>query len=1173
MSSHHTYISDSLISLLGFSAPALVEYVVSLASSTSNSSELTAALTAQGLPDSPALDAFCSQLLSRFKHTSKQPGKVTSKSARPLDDNTTPLTSGSLSRRKYDLLEEDDDDDDEEEEPTTTRGGGEQRQPATHDKSESASASQKHTSSSRRRHRSSSEHRQNQEGGDADAGSTHKRRRRHRSTHKDDDDANDEDDETAVRRAQPKPNTGSAHTDTRTDAEKTKHAADIERERDAAELAAFEERLRARDAERTKKVGGGGGTKEELEAFLDDEAAAEQAAEQDDPEMTNRLRELSRQEYLKKREERKLQELEDTIQDEELLFADVELTEAEKNELARKKELLALAKERAAIANNEDEARYVMPDAYDDLQSGKVRQDKRYAAAAARYKDNADQPGMHQAEQLNWEAEQLRKAGVIGGGASAAAANDDGYEFVIDTVDFVKDAMLAGENVEARPDLEAQAEDEKERLRLEKLSKFEAIQEERRRLPIYKYREELLAAVDEYQTLIIVGETGSGKTTQIAQYLHESGYSERGKIGCTQPRRVATMSVASRVATEMGVKLGHEVGYAIRFEDCTGDKTLLKFMTDGMLLREFLSEPDLAGYSAMIIDEAHERTLHTDVLFGLIKDLIRFRPDLRVLVSSATLDAEKFSAYFDDAPIFRIPGRRYPVEIFYTKQPEADYMDASIVTALQIHVEQPLPGDILIFYTGQEEIEAAEEIFRQRTRKMGGKIAELIICPVYANLPSDMQMKIFSPTPPGARKLVLATNIAETSLTIDGIRHVIDPGFHKQNAFHPKTGMESLLVQPVSKANALQRAGRAGRTASGTCYRLYTAWSYQNELEDNVVPEIQRTNLGNVILMLKSLGIHDLLNFDFMDPPPSDAIVRALEQLYALGALNDRGSLTKLGRRMAEFPLDPMLSKMLIASEQYKVSFEIVCICAMLNVGGSLFYRPKDKLIEANAAINSFYQGNVGDHIGLYNVYASWSSEEVNFASAWCMENFVQVRSIKRARDIFDQLVNLMGRVEIELISNPTAHDAVKKCILSGFFYHTARLAEKLGKSGQAVRTAAGSTGGGGPLLYKTIKAPQQSVYIHPSSALAPKPPKPNDGGGKDGSEGSGEMLVLPPRWVVYHELVYTTREYMRQISEIESKWLVEVAPHMYSEKEIETLNGGDGDKMPNRRGKGKAAE
>ena len=338
-----------------------------------------------------------------------------------------------------------------------------------------------------------------------------------------------------------------------------------------------------------------------------------------------------------------------------------------------------------------------------------------------------------------------------------------------------------------------------------------------------------------------------------------------------------------------------------------------------------------------------------------------------MLISSATLDAEKFSDYFDSAPIFKFPGRRYPVEIHYTKAPEADYLDAAIVTVLQIHVTQEL-GDILVFFTGQEEIETAEEIIKHRIRGLGTKIAELIICPIYANLPTELQAKIFEATPEGARKVVLATNIAETSLTIDGIKYVIDPGFCKMKSYNPRTGMESLLIAPVSKASANQRAGRAGRTGPGKCFRLYTAYNYYNDMEDNTIPEIQRTNLANVVLSLKSLGIHDLINFDFMDPPPSEALLKALELLFALSALNKLGELTKVGRRMAEFPLDPMLSKAIVASDNYKCSDEMISIAAMLSIGNSIFYRPKDKQVHADNARMNFHTGNVGDHIALLKV-------------------------------------------------------------------------------------------------------------------------------------------------------------------------------------------------------------
>ena len=281
-----------------------------------------------------------------------------------------------------------------------------------------------------------------------------------------------------------------------------------------------------------------------------------------------------------------------------------------------------------------------------------------------------------------------------------------------------------------------------------------------------------------------------------------------------------------------------QVGYSIRFEQCCSERTMLKYMTDGMLLRELLTEPDLESYSVMMVDEAHERTLHTDVLFGLVKDIARFRTDLKIIISSATLDVDKFSAFFDDAPVFRVPGRRFPVDLYYTKAPEADYLEAAVVSVLQIHLSQPLPGDVLAFLTGQEEIEQVAEALTDRARLLGSKMNELIVLPIYSTLPTDLQARIFEPTPDGARKVVLATNIAETSLTIDGIRFVIDAGFVKQKTFTARTGMESLQVVPISRAAANQRAGRAGRTAPGKCFRLYTAYAYNQELEDQAIPEV-----------------------------------------------------------------------------------------------------------------------------------------------------------------------------------------------------------------------------------------------------------------------------------------------------------------------------------------------
>lgn len=639
------------------------------------------------------------------------------------------------------------------------------------------------------------------------------------------------------------------------------------------------------------------------------------------------------------------------------------------------------------------------------------------------------------------------------------------------------------------------------------------IKEQRESLPIFKLREQLVQAVRDNQVLVVVGDTGSGKTTQMTQYLAEEGFADYGKIGCTQPRRVAAMSVSKRVAEEVGCRLGQEVGYTIRFEDCTGPETRIKYMTDGMLQRECLVDPDMRNYSVIILDEAHERTIATDVLFGLLKsacphlidilltsdtETMKRRPDLKFIVTSATLDAEKFSTYFNGCPIFTIPGRTFPYEIMYTKEPESDYMEASLITVMQIHLSEP-PGDVLLFLTGQEEIDTAAEILYERMKALGNQVPELIILPVYSSLPSEMQSRIFEPAPPGARKVVIATNIAETSITIDGIYYVVDPGFVKQNAYDPRLGMDSLVVTPISQAQARQRAGRAGRTGPGKCYRLYTEAAFRNEMLPNTVPDIQRQNLSHTILQLKAMGINDLLGFDFMDPPPAQTMITALESLYALSALDDEGLLTRLGRKMADFPMDPSRAKMLIASVDLECSKEILTIVAMLEAQ-NVFYRPKEKQQQADAKKAKFHQPE-GDHLTLLAVYNGW--EGSRFSNPWCFENFIQARTIKRAADVRKQLVAIMDRYHHEVISCGKNYNRVRRAITAGFFRHAAKKDPTEG--------------------YKTL-VEGTPVAIHPSSSL----------------------FNRSPEWVIYHELVLTSREYMREIITIEPKWLTEVAPTFF---------------------------
>ncbi|GIJ98913.1 hypothetical protein Aspvir_001035 [Aspergillus viridinutans] len=891
---------------------------------------------------------------------------------------------------------------------------------------------------------------------------------------------------------------------------------ELGRKRDLEERDELAKRLAKKDDGKSKKIVEDRTRTSEAarRRALADDASARAAVMPD-------LRLRSRQEYLKKREAERLALLRQQVAEETAeLRENPNLTRREKEEFARNREVLRIAEERLRIDDHRDG--YMMPEDY-ITEKGKIDRKKKEEALYKRYVDR-DERGQERfiTEHEEWEMEQTAKAKAQ---IKRAEFVDEGdYEYVFDDtqkINFVMDTKLEG----TRKPLT-----QEQRLLQEKLDAAEkkaaSIEETRKSLPIYQFRDQIIQAMHDHQVLIIVGETGSGKTTQIPQYLHEAGFTKNGmKVGCTQPRRVAAMSVAARVAEEMGVKLGNEVGYAIRFEDNTSDKTVLKYMTDGMLLRELLTEPDLGQYSALMIDEAHERTVPTDIACGLLKDIAKARPDLKLLISSATMDAQKFQKYFDDAPIFNIPGRRYPVDIHYTSQPEANYLAAAITTVFQIHVSQG-QGDILVFLTGQEEIEAAEQSLQETARKLGSKIPEMIICPIYANLPSELQTKIFEPTPPKARKVVLATNIAETSLTIDGIVYVIDPGFAKENVFNPRTGMESLVVTPCSRASANQRAGRAGRVGPGKCFRLYTRWAYYNELEESTTPEIQRTNLSSVILMLKSLGIDQLLDFDFMDPPPAETIIRALEQLYALGALNDRGELTKIGRQMAEFPTDPMLAKAILAADKYGCVEEVLSIVSMLGEASALFFRPKDKKIHADSARNRFTVKDGGDHLTLLNIWNQWVDSD--FSYIWARENFLQQRSLTRARDVRDQLAKLCDRVEVTISTcGSNNYVPIQKAITAGFFPNAARL-QRGGDS------------------YRTVKN-GQTVYLHPSSTL----------------------FEVNPRWVIYYELVLTSKEYMRSNMPLQPEWLVEVAPHYYKKKDLETL--GLDRKVP--KGQGAAGE
>ncbi|XAR60206.1 RNA helicase [Bertholletia excelsa] len=640
-------------------------------------------------------------------------------------------------------------------------------------------------------------------------------------------------------------------------------------------------------------------------------------------------------------------------------------------------------------------------------------------------------------------------------------------------------------------------------------AKSNSIAQQRQYLPIYSVRDDLLQVIRENQVAVVVGETGSGKTTQLTQYLHEDGYTVNGIVGCTQPRRVAAMSVAKRVSEEMETELGDKVGYAIRFEDVTGPNTVIKYMTDGVLLRETLKDSDLDKYRVIVMDEAHERSLNTDVLFGILKKVVARRRDFKLIVTSATLNAQKFSNFFGSVPIFHIPGRTFPVNIMYSKTPCEDYVEAAVKQAMTIHITSP-PGDILIFMTGQDEIEATCYALSERMEQLESKkaVPKLLILPIYSQLPADLQAKIFQKAEEGARKCIVATNIAETSLTVDGIYYVIDTGYGKMKVYNPRMGMDALQVFPVSRAAADQRAGRAGRTGPGTCYRLFTESAYQNEMLPSPVPEIQRTNLGNVVLLLKSLKIENLLDFDFMDPPPQDNILNSMYQLWVLGALNNVGSLTDLGWKMVEFPLDPPLAKMLLMGEQLGCINEVLTIVSMLSVP-SVFFRPKDRAEESDAAREKFFVPE-SDHLTLLNVYQQWKANQ--YRGDWCNDHFLQVKGLRKAREVRSQLLDILKTLKISLTSSGPDWDIVRKAICSAYFHNAARLKGV----GEYVNCRNG-----------------MPCHLHPSSALY--------------------GLGYTPEHVVYHELILTTKEYMQCVTAVEPQWLAELGPMFFSVKESDT--------------------
>ena len=467
------------------------------------------------------------------------------------------------------------------------------------------------------------------------------------------------------------------------------------------------------------------------------------------------------------------------------------------------------------------------------------------------------------------------------------------------------------------------------------------------------------------------------------------------------------------------------------------------------------------------------------------------------------MNSKRFSDFYGGAPEFFIPGRTFPVDVMFHRSPVEDYVDQTVQQVLAIHVSMGA-GDILVFMTGQEDIECTCELIQERLNALNDP-PKLSILPIYSQMPADLQAKIFDKAAPGVRKVIVATNIAETSLTVDGIMYVVDAGYSKLKVYNPRMGMDTLQITPISQANASQRAGRAGRTGPGKAFHLFTEAAFKDELYIQTIPEIQRTNLANTVLLLKSLGVKDLLDFDFMDPPPQDTITTSLFDLWALGALDNIGDLTPIGSKMTAFPMDPSLAKLLITSEDYGCSEEMLTIVSMLSVP-SVFYRPKERQEESDAAREKFFVPE-SDHLTYLHVYSQWKSN--GYSDGWCTRHFLHPKSLRRAKEIREQLLDIMKMQRMSMVSCGTDWDVIRKCICSGY-YHQAAKVKGIGE-------------------YINLRT-SVTVQLHPTSALY----------------GLGYL----PDYVVYHELILTSKEYMSTVTSVDPKWLAELGGVFYSVKE-----------------------
>ncbi len=616
-------------------------------------------------------------------------------------------------------------------------------------------------------------------------------------------------------------------------------------------------------------------------------------------------------------------------------------------------------------------------------------------------------------------------------------------------------------------------------------------------LPVSARHSEIAQAISSHQVVVLCGETGSGKTTQLPKICLSLARGVRGLIGHTQPRRIAARSVAARIAHELHSPLGRDVGFAIRFQDAIQPSAYVKLMTDGLLLAETQSDRLLEKYDTLIIDEAHERSLNIDFLLGYVKRILPRRPDLKLIITSATIDPARFSAHFFNAPVIEVSGRTYPIETRYTpvsaEDPDEDdpNLQDAIVAAVRTTLRDT-PGDALVFLSGEREI-------RQTAEALADARLNADILPLYARLTSDEQQRVFEPHK--KRRVVLATNIAETSVTVPGVTAVIDPGFARISRYSPRTKVQGLPVERVSQASADQRKGRCGRVAPGLCIRLYSEEDHRAQ-PAFTEPEILRSNLASVILQMKSLHLGDVEGFPFIDPPDARLIRDGLDTLLELGAIDESHHLTPMGQELARLPVDPRIARMLIAAVGEHCLAEVLIIASALAVQDPRV-RPSDQQAAADTAHEQF-RDETSDFLAILNLWKFWQSEKKQGASRArkaCKSHFLSYIRLREWEDVQRQLRSMMNKMGYHELPNPAKPDAIHRALLTG-------LLSSIGKKTDT----------------REYQGPRElRFFIFPGSGL----------------------FESPGKWVMCAELVRTSRLYARTIARIQPQWVELVAPHL----------------------------